>query len=80
MSIVNSLLGVALGIGAGNLATVLKHLVNFPLNFIRLREMHRLVLSVRDANAGDLKIEWLKPFVQIKGVTCKRHLYSVRIK
>jgi CRP/FNR family transcriptional regulator, cyclic AMP receptor protein len=37
--------------------------VNLPLNAVRLREMRRLIKSVREASAHDWKIEWLKPFM-----------------
>lgn len=56
-----SVIGLALGLATGALPTIAKHAVNLPLNFARLREMRRLIASVRDAD--DLKIEWLKPFM-----------------
>jgi CRP-like cAMP-binding protein len=66
-AMVGNLLGVTLGLVTGNLPTIVKHAINFPLNATRLREMRRLIASVREANAGDLNIEWLKPFMHPRG-------------
>lgn len=63
-----NLLGVMLGLVTGNLPTIVKHAINFPLNATRLREMRRLIDSVREANNGDLNIEWLKPFMHPRTV------------
>lgn len=63
MAMFGNVLGVALGVTIGSLPTIVKHAVNFPLNAIRMREMRRLIESVREANATDLNIEWLKPFM-----------------
>ncbi len=57
MAMLDNVLGVAIGLGAGGLATLVKHAVNFPLNAARLREMRRLVAGVREANETDLNIE-----------------------
>jgi CRP/FNR family transcriptional regulator, cyclic AMP receptor protein len=58
-----NLLGVTLGLATGNLPTIVKHAINFPLNATRLLEMRRLIASVREANDSDLNVEWLKPFM-----------------
>jgi CRP/FNR family cyclic AMP-dependent transcriptional regulator len=76
MAMLNNLLGVMVGVGVGNFATILKHLVNFPLNAVRLREMRRLVANVRNASAGDLKIEWLKSFMHSRSLRAGSWLYS----
>jgi CRP/FNR family transcriptional regulator, cyclic AMP receptor protein len=59
-----NVLGVSYGLLTGNLPTLTKHAINLPLNATRLREMRRLIESVRGANANDdLNIEWLRPFM-----------------
>jgi len=63
-----NVLGVTYGLLAGAPPTIAKHAINLPLNFSRLREMRRLIDSVREANGGDLNIEWLKPFMHPESV------------
>jgi hypothetical protein len=63
MAMSSNLLGVTLGLLTGNLPTIVKHAINFPLNATRVREMRQLIASVREANATDLNMEWLKPFM-----------------
>ncbi|HEY8161347.1 MAG TPA: cyclic nucleotide-binding domain-containing protein [Methylocystis sp.] len=63
-----NVLGVTYGLITGSLPTIVKHTINLPLNFTRLREMRRLIESVREANANDLDIEWLKPFMHPESV------------
>lgn len=58
-----NVLGFAYGLLTGSLPTITKHAVNLPLNFSRLREMRRLIASVREASATDLNVEWLRPFM-----------------
>ncbi len=62
-AMIANVLGVTLGLLTGSLPTITKHAINFPLNFSRLREMRRLISSVREASATDLNLEWLKPFM-----------------
>jgi CRP/FNR family cyclic AMP-dependent transcriptional regulator len=62
-AMVANVLGVTLGLVTGNLPTITKHAINFPLNFSRLREMRRLIASVREASVTDFNFEWLKPFM-----------------
>jgi CRP/FNR family cyclic AMP-dependent transcriptional regulator len=59
-----NMLGILLGLFTGNIPTITKHSINLPLNFSRLREMRRLIASVKEASASnDLNMEWLKPFM-----------------
>jgi CRP/FNR family transcriptional regulator, cyclic AMP receptor protein len=67
-AMVCNVLGVTYGLLTGALPAIAKHAINFPLNFSRLREMRRLIDSVREANANDLNIEWLKPFMHPESV------------
>ena len=75
-AILNNLFGVAAGIGSGSFSTFVEHAVNLPLNAIRLREMRRLVASVREASAADLKIEWLKPFMHPRALKAGSSVFS----
>ena len=43
--------------------TLVVHLVVLPLNVVRLVQMLRLIRKVREASAGDLSMDWLKPFM-----------------
>lgn len=44
------------------------HLVLLPLNLYRLRQMQQLVFKVKDAAAGDLSMDWIKPFTTARRV------------
>jgi hypothetical protein len=63
IALLNNVLGVLAGLGHGSLAAVVKHTVNFPLNATRLRQMQKLVTTVKAASGADLKVQWLKPFM-----------------
>jgi len=62
-AMLGNVLGVILGVIIASPPTIAKHAINLPLNFTRMREMNRLIASVREANDTDLNIEWLKPFM-----------------
>ncbi|WP_018405858.1 Crp/Fnr family transcriptional regulator [Methylocystis rosea] len=62
-AMLGNVLGVTLGLIIGSPPTIAKHAINLPLNFTRMREMRKLISSVREANGSDLNIEWLKPFM-----------------
>ncbi len=64
----SNVLGIIYGLLAGNLAVFTKHVINLPLNATRLREMRRLISSVREASATDMNFEWLKPFMHPENV------------
>ncbi|WGJ14842.1 cyclic nucleotide-binding domain-containing protein [Methylocapsa sp. D3K7] len=68
--------GVVAGISAGSLATFIEHAVNLPLNATRLREMRRLVASVRGASSTELNIEWLKPFMHPRVLKAGNRVFS----
>ncbi|PPD46074.1 MAG: Crp/Fnr family transcriptional regulator [Methylocystis sp.] len=74
-AMVGNILGVTLGLLTGNLPNIAKHAINLPLNFSRLREMRRLIDSVREANSGDLNIEWLKPFMHPESVRASDYIF-----
>jgi CRP/FNR family transcriptional regulator, cyclic AMP receptor protein len=75
-AILNNVFGGAAGIGSCSVSTFIEHPVNLPLNAIRLREMRRLVASVREASAADLKIEWLKPFMHPRVLKAGSRVFS----
>jgi hypothetical protein len=62
-STIANFLGVIVGATSGNMAVLARHLILFPLDLMRLREMRKLVASVKRAADGELKVEWLKPFM-----------------
>jgi CRP/FNR family transcriptional regulator, cyclic AMP receptor protein len=76
MAILNNALGIAAGAGTGSLATFIERAVNLPLNAARLREMRRLIASVREASETDLKIDWLKPFMQPRALKAGSPVFS----
>lgn len=60
---INNIFGMLSGITNGTLPTLVKHLINFPLNFIRHREMRRLIENVNKSTEKDIDFEWLRPFM-----------------
>jgi len=62
-SVLANCLGLFVGAAAANAAVFLRHLILLPMDLLRLREMRKLVASVREAADGDLNVEWLKPFM-----------------
>lgn len=76
MAMAGNALGVVLGAATGNLPTLVKHAVNLPLNAARMREMRRLVASVREAQTSNLNIEWLRPFMHPRSATAGERLFS----
>jgi CRP/FNR family cyclic AMP-dependent transcriptional regulator len=77
MAMLANVLGVVAGIGSGNLATLAKHAVNFPLNAARLREMNRLIGKVRKASETDFELEWLKPFMHPRVLAAGSRVFSI---
>lgn len=76
MAMAGNALGVLLGAATGNAATLFKHAVNLPLNAARMREMRRLIASVREAQTHDLNIEWLRPFMHPRSARAGERLFS----
>jgi hypothetical protein len=62
MAMFGNVLGLAQGLGTGSLSTIVEHGVTLPLNAARVREMRKLIATVREASTTDLNVEWLKPF------------------
>ncbi len=76
MAMLGNLLGLAQGVAAGSLATIVEHGVNLPLNAARFREMRKLIATVRDASQTDLNIEWLKPFAHPRALKAGAVVFS----
>jgi hypothetical protein len=62
MAMFGNVFGLAQGLGSGSISTIVEHAVNLPLNAARVREMRKLIATVREASKTDLNVEWLKPF------------------
>jgi hypothetical protein len=54
--------GLAAALGGG-LSALIEHSVLLPVDLLRLREMTRLIASVKAASETDLNVEWLQPFM-----------------
>jgi len=54
---------VVFGALSGNVATFLLYLLLLPINAVCLHQMLKLVRKARSATAGDMSMEWLKPFM-----------------
>jgi outer membrane protein OmpA-like peptidoglycan-associated protein len=76
MAMFGNIFGFTQGLAVGSLPTIVKHSVNFPLNAARAREMRRLIANVREANATDLNIEWLKPFMNPRSLRAGTRMFS----
>jgi CRP/FNR family transcriptional regulator, cyclic AMP receptor protein len=53
---------------AGAYPPLVLHLLLLPLNVMRLRQMLQLSRQVAQAAAGDLNMDWLKPFTSSHGM------------
>jgi CRP/FNR family transcriptional regulator, cyclic AMP receptor protein len=67
-STITNFLGVVVGATSGNMAVLARHVILFPLDLMRLHEMRKLVANVKRAADGELKVEWLKPFMHPRRV------------
>ena len=64
--------GLVLGIGP----TIAVNALLLPLNAARLVQMLRLVREVRRSSAGDLSMDWLKPFMSPRTVHAGEVLFA----
>jgi hypothetical protein len=62
MAMFGNVFGLAQGLGSGSISSIVEHAVNLPLNAARVREMRKLIATVREASKTDLNVEWLRPF------------------
>jgi len=75
-AILNNLFGLIAGAVSGSPQAIVEHLVTLPLNFVRMREMRRLILRVRQANESDLNLDWLKPFMHSQSLKAGTRLFA----
>jgi CRP/FNR family cyclic AMP-dependent transcriptional regulator len=73
--IVANILFIAFGWLGAVYPTLVLHAILLPLNCLRLRQMLQLVRRVRDASAGDLNMDWLKPFMSSRRVAAGEVLF-----
>src|SRR5262245_9353442 len=65
-SILANVLAIAYSGSHGTYPTLALNAILLPLNVTRLRSMWRLVHEVEAAAAGDLNVEWLRPYMRPK--------------
>jgi CRP/FNR family transcriptional regulator, cyclic AMP receptor protein len=59
---------IAYGLLASVYPQLFLHCILLPLNAFRLREMLQLISQVKAASQGNLKMEWLKPYMTSRSV------------
>jgi CRP/FNR family cyclic AMP-dependent transcriptional regulator len=60
---------------SGIYPSLILHLILLPLNIVRLYQMLQLVRRVSEASAGDLSMDWLKPFMSSRRVATGEVLF-----
>jgi hypothetical protein len=70
-----NVLFIAFGYLAGVYPNLILHLILLPLNALRLYQMLQLVKRVSEASAGDLNMDWLKPFMSSRRVAAGEILF-----
>jgi CRP-like cAMP-binding protein len=63
LGIITNCLSLTYGLLAGIPPMALQHSILLPINAWRLVQMRRLLRDVKEANSGDLSLEWLKPYM-----------------
>jgi CRP/FNR family transcriptional regulator, cyclic AMP receptor protein len=76
LGIASNLFFIAYGYLAGAYPPLLLHLLLLPLNIMRLLEMLRLSRQVKEANAGNLNMDWMKPFTSNRRMQAGEVLFS----
>jgi CRP/FNR family transcriptional regulator, cyclic AMP receptor protein len=66
--IANNITSITFALLAGVYPMAIQHIVLLPLNIYRLVQMLKLIKQVKAASAGDLTIEWLKPYMTKQAV------------
>jgi len=64
--ILSALFFVAYGLLGGAVSTFLMYFLLLPINSVRLYQIVKLVKKARVAAQGDLSIDWLKPFMDLR--------------
>jgi len=63
LAIMSNAVFIVYGAMGGIYPVLVLHAILLPLNAYRLRQMVRLVRSIKHADMGDMQTEWLKPFM-----------------
>ena len=63
LAIVSNGVFIVYGATAGVYPVLILHTILLPLNAYRLRQMLRLVASIKKAALGEMQTEWMKPFM-----------------
>jgi len=69
LGIASNLFFIGYGYLAGAYPPLVLHVLLLPLNLMRLREMLQLTKQVQQAAAGNLNMDWLKPFTSSRRMT-----------
>ncbi len=62
--IAHNIVSIVFGFATGVYPMLVQHAILLPINAWRMREMMVLLKEVRTASAGDLSMDWIKPFTQ----------------
>ncbi len=66
---------IAYGLLIGGTPIVVLHAILLPLNVWRLMEMRKLIAEVKSASAGDLNMDWIKPFMSKRTIEAGEILF-----
>ncbi|HEY7457900.1 MAG TPA: cyclic nucleotide-binding domain-containing protein [Xanthobacteraceae bacterium] len=66
---------ITYGFMFGSVPTIVLHAILFPLNVYRLSEMLKLIKQVKAASAGDLSMDWIKPFMSKRAIKAGEILF-----
>lgn len=66
---------ITYGLLIGGTPIVVLHAILFPLNVWRLYEMRALIAEVKAASAGDLNMDWIKPFMNKRAIAAGEVLF-----
>ena len=60
---INNIFGMLSGFTSGSLPTIFKHIINFPINYIRHKQMKTLIENVNNSTNKEINFEWMKSFM-----------------
>ncbi len=62
-AIISNIAFITYGIGAGLYPVIILHTFLFPLNILRLMQMKKLIVNVKNASEGNLSLQSLIPYM-----------------
>jgi len=77
MAIISNVVFIVYGAIDEVYPVLILHVVLLPLNAYRLRQMMKLVAHVRQAAHGDLRMDWLKPFMSRRSYAAGDELFHL---